>query len=366
MGDLFILSYSRKLVGMTSAAVFFPMMRILAISFVTFALGMALAPLVLRILRKYKLGKQLRDAKDAPVFAALHAAKAGTPTMGGIVIWLTVLIVSVTIWSKCELLGGVSCDWNFLTRSQTLLPFGALIAAALVGIVDDYLNVRRIGPKGGGLRMRHRLISYTLIALGGAWWFYAKLGWDFLHIPFYGNLPIGLLAIPFFTLVIVATSFSVNETDGLDGLAGGPLMTAFTAFSVISFIQGRLDLAVFCAAISGALMAFLWFNVTPASFFMGDTGAMSLGTVLGVVAIFTNQPFLLLIIGLPFVIESVSVIIQLTSKKLRGKKVFLSAPIHHHLEAIGWKESQIVFRTWIISFFCASAGVIIALLDQLY
>lgn len=351
---------------MTSAAVFYPMMRILVISFVTFVLGMALAPLILHVLRKYKLGKQLRDAKDAPVFAALHAAKAGTPTMGGIVIWLTVFLVAMTIWSKCQLFGGTTCDWNFLTRSQTLLPFGALIAAALVGIVDDYLNVRRIGPKGGGLRMRHRFISYSLIALGGAWWFYAKLGWDFLHVPFYGNIPIGLLAIPFFTLVIVATSFSVNETDGLDGLAGGPLMTAFAAFSIISFIQGRVDLAVFCAAIAGALMAFLWFNVTPASFFMGDTGAMSLGTVLGVVAIFTNQPFLLLIIGLPFVIESLSVIIQISSKKIRKKKVFLSAPIHHHLEAIGWKESQIVFRTWIISFFSASVGVIIALLDRLY
>ncbi|MCC7357246.1 phospho-N-acetylmuramoyl-pentapeptide-transferase [Candidatus Uhrbacteria bacterium] len=342
------------------------MMRILIISFITFVLGMALAPLIIRLLRKYKLGKQLRDAKDAPVFAALHASKAGTPTMGGIVIWATVIIISVTLWTKCQFIGGLSCDWNFLTRAQTLLPFGALIAAALVGLVDDYLNVRRIGPKGGGLRMRHRLISYTLIALGGAWWFYAKLGWDFLHIPFYGNFPVGILAIPAFTLIIVATSFSVNETDGLDGLAGGPLMTAFTAFSVISFIQGRVDLAVFCAAIVGALMAFLWFNVTPASFFMGDTGAMSLGTVLGVVAIFTNQPFLLLIIGLPFVIESLSVIIQITSKKIRKKKVFLSAPIHHHLEAIGWKESQIVFRTWIISFFCGSAGVIIALLDKLY
>lgn len=351
---------------MTSVAVFFPMMRILAISFLAFVSGMAFAPFLIHILRTYKMGKQLREAKDAPVFASLHAAKAGTPTMGGIVIWLTVSVIAVVLWMGCELDGGSVCDWNFLTRSQTLLPLGAFVAAALVGIVDDYLNVRRIGPKGGGLRMRHRLLSYTVIAMGGAWWFYAKLGWDFIHVPFYGNLPIGILAIPFFVLVIVATSFSVNETDGLDGLAGGPLMTSFAAFAILSFIQGKGDLAVFCAAIAGALMAFLWFNVTPASFFMGDTGAMSLGTVLGVVAILTNQPLLLLIIGLPFVIETVSVIIQISSKKIRKKKVFLSAPIHHHLEAIGWKESQIVFRTWIISFFCASAGVIIALLDRLY
>jgi len=351
---------------MPAAELFFPMIRILTISFVTFVLGLAGAPLLIRLLTKYKMGKQLRDAKDAPVFASLHAAKAGTPTMGGIIIWLTVTVVILVFWTKCKLFGGAVCDWNFLTRSQTLLPLGALVAAALVGLLDDYLNVRRIGPKGGGLRMRHRLISYTAIATVVAWWFFSKLSWTYIHIPFSGNLELGWLAIPAVILVIVATSFSVNETDGLDGLAGGPLMAAFASYATIALLQGKVELAVFCAAIVGALMAFLWFNVTPARFFMGDTGAMSLGTVLGVVALLTNQPLLLLVIGLPFVIESLSVIIQITSKKLRGKKVFLSSPIHHHFEAIGWKESQIVFRTWIISFFSAAAGIILALLDRLY
>jgi len=168
----------------------------------------------------------------------------------------------------------------------------------------------------------------------------------------------------FFAFVLIATSNSVNVTDGLDGLAGGPLMAAFAGYGVIAFSQGKGDLAVFCVAIVGALMAFLWYNVPPASFFMGDTGAMSLGTVLGVVAMLTNQPLLLPIIGLPFVIESLSVLIQLASKKIRKKKVFQSAPIHHHLEAIGWTETQIVFRVWIVALFTTGVGVVLALIDK--
>lgn len=343
----------------------FELIRILVVTGLCFVGAMAWAPLLIKLLRKYKMGKSIRDAQSAPIMAQLHAAKAGTPSMGGLVVWVTVTVVAVAMWGGCQVWSDGYCSWNFLSRSQTLLPFGALIAAALVGLVDDYLNVRRIGPKGGGLRMRHRLISYSLIALGAAWWFYAKLGWNYLHIPFIGNWQVGLWAIPIFTLIIVATSFSVNETDGLDGLAGGPLMAAFAGYAVIAATEGRMDLAVFCSAIAGALMAFLWFNVTPASFFMGDTGAMSLGTVLGMVAILTNEPLLLLVIGLPFVLESLSVIIQITSKKLRKKKVFLSAPVHHHLEATGWKESQIVFRFWLISFCTAGLGVVLALMDRL-
>lgn len=329
--------------------------KLLVVTLSSFLMAMVMAPALLRVLRALKMGKTIRDEKSAPIAAKLHASKAGTPTMGGIVIWLTVAILTI----------GLSfTQWNFLSRGQTLLPLGALIAAALVGLFDDYLNVKRIGPSGGGLRMRHRFISYALIALAVAWWFYAKLGWDTFHIPFTGTFVIGWWYIPAFVLVIVATSNAVNLTDGLDGLAGGPLMAAFTAYGVIAFMQGKMDLAVFCAAIVGALMAFLWFNVTPASFFMGDTGAMSLGTVLGIVAMLTNQPLLLPIIGLPFVIETSSVIIQMTSKKIRKKKIFLSAPLHHHLEASGWAEAQIVFRFWLISLFAAGVGVILALIDH--
>jgi len=254
---------------------------------------------------------------------------------------------------------------NFLTRSQTLLPLGALVISALVGLVDDFLNVKKIGPVGGGLRMRHRLILFTLIAAVGAWWFYFKLGWDVIHIPFLGNFQIGLWYIPIFMFVIVATSFSVNETDGLDGLAGGVLLTSFGAFGVIAFTQGRYDLAAFCGVIIGALSAFLWFNIYPARFFMGDTGAMSLGVTLGIIAMLTNQALLLPIIGFVFAVESLSVILQVSSFKLRGKKLFKITPIHHHFEAIGWPEPKIVMRFWIIAGMTAVIGLVIALLDKI-
>ena len=342
----------------------FQVVRLLGITFVCFVLAMLWAPLLLKLLRKFKLGKSIRTAESAPIAAKLHAAKAGTPTMGGLVVWVTVAVVMLVLALGCVAGIGSSCSWSFLSRGQTLLPLGALIAAALVGLVDDYLNIRKIGPAGGGLRMRHRLISYSLIALGGAWWFYTKLQWDSFHIPFAGTFQLGWWYIPVFAFILVATSNAVNITDGLDGLAGGSLMAAFTAYGVIAFSQGKMDLAVFCAALVGALMGFLWFNVIPASFFMGDTGSMSLGTVLGVVALLTNQPLLLPIIGLPFVIETVSVVIQLTSKKLRKKKVFLSAPLHHHLEASGWTEPQIVFRFWIVALFSAGVGIVLALYDK--
>ncbi|NTU98803.1 phospho-N-acetylmuramoyl-pentapeptide-transferase, partial [Candidatus Falkowbacteria bacterium] len=212
-----------------------------------------------------------------------------------------------------------------------------------------------------------RLLIYTVIALIGAWWFYFKLDWDTFHIPFYGDLQMGWPYMLIFVFVIVATSFSVNETDGLDGLAGGVLMSSFAAYGVIAFVEGRYDLATFCGVIVGALLAFLWFNINPARFFMGDTGAMSLGVTLGVIAMLTNSALILPIIGFVFVVESLSVIIQLTSKKLRnGKKVFISSPIHHHFEAKGWSEPKIVMRFWVIAQISAALGLVIFLLDKTF
>jgi len=341
-------------------------LRIIGFALVCFVVAFVCTPGFVRLLKKYKMGKSIRDAESAPIMSQLHAHKAGTPSMGGIIIWGTVFVVVGAVWLLCRAqIGGAWCDWNILSRSQTYLPFGAMLAAALIGLVDDYMNVKRIGPKGGGLRVRHRLLFYTTIAAVCAWWFYAKLEWSTVHVPFVGNYELGWLYIPFFIFVIVATQHSVNLTDGLDGLAGGTLMSAFGAYAAIALMQGRFDLAAFCAAIIGALLAFLWHNITPAAFFMTDTGAMSLGTVLGIVAMLTNQPLLLPLIGLPFVLESGSVIIQMISKKLRhGKKIFKSSPLHHHLEAIGWGEPKIVMRFWVISFIVAVLGVMIHAIDR--
>ena len=339
--------------------------KILILSTLAFVAAIAWTPALTYFLYRYKLGKSIRSAVKAPLFAELHKKKAGVPTMGGVLMWGTTLalalIFAVIAWLAPD---SWFASLSFLTRSQTWLPLAVLVAAGLVGMVDDVFNVLKIGPYGGGIRFRERLMLYTIIAAIGAWWFYVKLGFDVLHVPFMGNIPIGPWYIPFFILVIVATAFSVNQTDGLDGLAGGTLASAFAAFAVISMLEGRADLAAFCGVITGAILAFLWFNIYPARFIMGDTGAMSLGVTLGVVALLLNSAFVLPVIGIVFVGEAISTLIQIFSKKMFGKKVFLIAPIHHHFEAKGWPEPKVVMRFWVISWIGAGLGLIIILLDQ--
>ncbi len=325
-----------------------------------------ITPLVSYFLYKYKLGKQIRSENTAPIFFSLHKSKEGTPTMGGVIIWLTVILVIFFFYFLSSMFPDTRIAvLNFFSRSQTLLPLGALIASALVGLLDDYMGVRRIGSKGGGLSVKQKLLIYTSITLIGALWFYFKLDWDVLHIPFVGNFNVGLWIIPIFVFVVTATSFSVNETDGLDGLVGGLLLVCFGALGVICFLQGKFDLCVFCAVIVGALGSFLWFNIPPARFFMGDTGSMSLGVTLGVIAMLTNTLLYLPVFAFVFLIESLSVIIQIIYKKTHsGKKLFLSTPIHHHLEALGWPEAKIVMRAWLMSGILAVVTLIIYLFDK--
>ena len=237
----------------------FYLIRILILAATAFVFAILVTPILTKFLYKNKLGKQIRDAGETPIYTKLHAHKSGTPTMGGILIWATVLIFSVSIYYLAQIFGGVFESLSFLSRGETWLPLGALVATALVGLFDDWLDVRKKGVKGGGgLSVKYRLFVYTLIALVGAWWFYFKLGWDVFHIPFWGDFEIGWSFILIFIFVIVATSFSVNETDGLDGLAGGVLMFCFAAYSVIAFSMGKYDLAAFCGIIVGSLLAFLW------------------------------------------------------------------------------------------------------------
>ena len=341
----------------------FNVVRIFAVAMIAFFVTIILTPIWTKILYKYKLGKQIRS-EGAPVFNKFHQKKEGTPTMGGVLIWFTVFILTIGFWYLSVTVDGFWSKFNFLSRSQTLLPLGALVVSALFGMADDFFGIFRIGPKGGGLRMWHRLFLYFLVAAGGAWWFYYKLGFNSINIPFLGDWFIGLWYIPFFIFIIVATAFSANETDGLDGLVGGVFLTMFGAYGAIAFVQGRIDLAIFIAAIIGALIAFLWFNIYPARFFMGDTGSMSLGVMLGIFAMLTNTPFLLPLIGMVFMIESSSVIIQMLSKKIKGRKIFMSTPIHHHFEAKGWHESQITMRFWVISAIGSLLGLIIFLIDS--
>lgn len=338
----------------------FNVVKVLTVGAVAFFVAMAFTPLWMKILLKYfRPGKEIAKL-GAPVFNALHKKKEGTPTMGGFIIWFTVALLALIFWILSRVGSGWWANLNFLSRSQTLLPLGFLIVAGLVGMGDDLFGI----IKRGGLTLRQRLALYTIVAAGGAWWFYLKLGWDFINIPFLGDVFVGAWYIPIFIFIIVATAFSANETDGLDGLSGGVFLFSFGALGAIAFIQQRVDLVVMMAGILGALVAFLWFNIYPARFFMGDTGVMSLGFVLGVVAMLTNTFLLLPVIGVVMLLESASVIVQMISKKIRQKKIFLSTPIHHHFEALGWPETQVTMRFWMLSAIGAILGIIIFLVDS--
>ncbi len=331
----------------------------------TFIVAWAITPAFIRFLIRHKMGKSIRAAGNTPVFTALHQKKAGTPTMGGLIIWVPVLALALIFAILAKFFpDSIFSRLNFLDRGQTWLPIGAMVIAGIIGAFDDILNIFKIGPNGGGFSVKMRLLLYSLIAIGGAWWLYFKLGWNTISIPGAGETYLGLWYIPLFIIVVIATSFSLNETDGLDGLAGGVALTAFGAYAMIAFMQGKIELTIFIAAILGTLLAFVWFNIFPAMFFMTDTGSMALGTTLGVIAMLTDTVFILPIIGIILVIESASVIIQTLSKKYRGKKIFLSTPIHHHFEALGWPEAKITMRFWIISGMAAAVGLIVAVVTK--
>jgi len=344
----------------------FYIIKILLFTTMAFVFTVLWTPILTHFLYKHRLGKQIRNDGSTPLFSKMHAKKAGTPTMGGLLVWVTTLIFGLVFFYLAKF---VPIDFienlNFLTRAQTLLPLGCLVASAIVGLIDDFMDVRKLGYKKRGIKFSHKLIIYTVIALIGAWWFYFKLDWDLIHIPFFGDYNIGWYYILLFIFTVVGTAFAVNQTDGLDGLAGGTLLFAFASYAVIAFATAKYDLAVFCGVIAGALLAFLWFNINPARFFMGDTGSISLGVTLALVALYTNTVFILPFLGFIFVIEALSTIIQILSKKLRnGKKIFLSSPIHHHFEASGWPEPKIVMRFWVISGVMAVIGLIVFLLDK--
>jgi phospho-N-acetylmuramoyl-pentapeptide-transferase len=346
------------------STIIFEAVRVLGLTMLSFVVAMAITPLVIKVIDKYGIKKQIKSSTEVPVFAKLHAGKAGTPNMGGIIIWGTVLGLALVLFVLSLIFDGFFSYLNFVDRAETYLPIAAMAIAALVGLLDDILNARRIGPRGGGLPMKHRLVGHIVLALIGALWFYYKLDWNVISVPLLGTFTIGWWYIPIFIFVIVASAFSANETDGLDGLAGGVSLFAFVALTVVAFVLGRFQLATFSGVVIGALLAFLWFNVYPARFFMGDNGSMSLGITIGVISMLTNTTLLLPLFVPIFILESASVIIQLFSKKFRGKKIFLSTPIHHHFEALGWHETKVTMRFWIIGSVAGIIGVILFFLDR--
>jgi phospho-N-acetylmuramoyl-pentapeptide-transferase len=344
-------------------ATIFTHLMVIFLSFTaSFILALLLTKPFLGLLKKYKIHKQIREiastGEKAVLYHEMHKGKAGTPTMGGILIWGTTLLI--VLGSRAiSAFGWV--DRSLINRKETWLPLATLVAVALLGAVDDYFNIRGLG-KSKGINIKPKFLWLTLFALLGGLWFHYKLGYDQFHLPGVGDIFLGIWYIPLFMLVIMSTANAVNFTDGLDGLAGGLLVIAFGSFGIIAFAKGLFILSALCAVITGANLAFLWHNIPPAKFYMGDTGSLSLGATLGVIAMMTDSFIPLILIGFIFVIETLSIIIQITSKKLFKRKVFKIAPLHHHFEYIGWSEAKVVMRFWIVGGIFAMFGLILALL----
>ncbi|MDI6591423.1 MAG: hypothetical protein QME61_00550 [Patescibacteria group bacterium] len=353
----------------------FNLIKILVLAAFSAGLAMTFAPILIKFLHKIKFWKKEPRKKtitgeEAEIFYSLHKEREVTvPRGGGVLIWLS---VSIVIFLFFFLANFFEIWWlkklNFLSRNETWLPLFTLIVASIVGLIDDILQVFGKGKYiGGGMEFTRRLLIIILIGLIGGLWFYYKLNWDSIHLPLIFNFPegiditLGIWIIPLFILVMVAC-WSGGVIDGLDGLSGGVLASIFGAFSIIAFSQGKADLATFCATICGTLFAFLWFNIPPARFYMGETGILGLTSTMAVVAFLTDSVAVLPIIAGLMVIEVGSIIFQLLSKKFRKKKIWLSTPIHHHFEAKGWPAHQITMRFWILSAVFATLGVAIRLL----
>jgi phospho-N-acetylmuramoyl-pentapeptide-transferase len=328
--------------------------KIFLFGFLSFIVSMLLTPLYTTAAFSGKWWKKARTTaitgEKATVYQKLHAAKhaRNIPTMAGVIFVLSTVIVTLA---------------GNLSRSQTWLPLAAMVGAGTIGLIDDVINIRGIGGGIAGMRAKVKSLFLVIIALIGGWWFYDKLGVHSVNFPFLSTWHIGWLVIPLFVLVIFSTANAVNMTDGLDGLAGGLAATAFAAYAVIALIEKKYGLSGFCMTVVGALLSYTWFNVYPARFFMGDVGSFALGTALGVVAMLTDTVFLLPVIAIVFVAEIGSVALQIISKKLRGgKKIFLSSPIHHHFEALGWPETKVTMRFWILGQVAALVGLVLFIL----
>ncbi len=347
---------------------------ILTMMIVTAILTMIIMPHGIRLFSRLGLGKNIRSEwliGKAVEFANLHAAKKWTPTMWGVII-ITIILFVVIVSVLAQYYGtglseifGVSFKYSLWNRRETYIIIFTLVSVWLIGMLDDYLNIREIG-KTKWLSAKVKIFLLIIFAFAGAYWFWNKLGYTGIQLPFYGHIELGVLYIPLFILILIAAANSVNITDGLDGLAGGLLLFQFLAYGAITYFQGMFILSAFCLITVGVLMGFLWFNIHPARIFMWDTGSLALGATLAVIAMMTDTLLAFIVMSSIFIGETLSVIIQLLSKKFRnGKKIFRIAPFHHHLEAIWWEEETIVMRLWLLGMILTIAGTIIALIGKI-
>jgi len=350
---------------------YFNLIKIFLPTTVAFFLGLFLTPIATHFFYKYKMWKKYPRSTNinTPDFSKIHNEhdELKTPRVGGIIIWVSVLSTVLFFYLLSILFPSeYSFGLNFLSRNQTLIPVFTLLIGSLIGLWDDLIQIYGTGgfARDDKSWRKWKATLVGLMALLIGIWFFYKLGMTYIHLPFAGQMYLGILIIPFFMVVALAT-FSGGVIDGIDGLSGGVLASIFAAYSAIAYANNQIDIAAFSGVITGAILAFLWFNVPPARFYMGETGVMGLTITLATLAFLTDSVLILPIVALPLVITSSSVILQLTSKKLRnGKRLFKLAPIHHHFEAVGWPPYKVTMRFWILSVVFAIIGIILAIISR--
>lgn len=351
-------------------------LKVVIPSVLTFFIAISITPALTHYLYKFKMWKKRPRMDDSiagleaisPEFKRIQNAtdEIKTPRPGGIVVWLSVFVCVIILYFISYFFpGNGTINLDFFSRNQTLLLIFALLTGSLIGLIDDLLTINsHEGIFVNGFPRIWMITIVLFVGLISGLWFFIKLDVSMIHIPFGGDLELGWLIVPFFILVFFST-FSSGVIDGIDGLAAGVMSTIFTAFGVIAFFQNQIDIAAFCVAITGALLAFLWFNIPPARFYLGETGMLGLVFTLPIIAFLTNQILVFPIIAFLLVITSLSSFIQITSKKIWGPtgKVFRVAPLHHHFEAIGWSKEKVVMRYWVVGVVSAIIGVIFAFIS---
>lgn len=346
--------------------------RVLVPAGLAFGIGIAGTPFLTYYLYACKAwkkvpGKISMDGSEASVFNSLHAKnEVRAPRFGGVVVWGSVAIVAGVLALIAHLNpSALTEQLDFVSRSQTWVPLAAFFAGALIGFVDDLYIIQ---PGGSGLRLRYRLILVALLSLAIGWWFYDKLDVTTINIPLHDPLYLGILIVPFFVVLSLAL-FASGVIDGIDGLSGGVFASIFASYAIIAFAQNQVDLAALCASIVGGLLAFIWFNIPPARFYMSDTGTMALTLAIPPIAFLTDSlgegigVAVLPIIGMLLVVTVASVILQILWKRVLGRKLLRIAPLHHHFEAIGWPPEKVAMRYWVLSIVFAFIGVIVALVS---
>jgi phospho-N-acetylmuramoyl-pentapeptide-transferase len=349
--------------------------KVLLPAVISFLFGILIAPSIGRFLVANKLWKKKNvhktiDGKEATLTAAIHNdEKSPVPRMGGSVVVISVFVTALVFWILSKVYPTeVTIKLDFVSRNQTWLPLMAMAVGAAVGAIDDLLVVEAFKGKlstyiGGGLSFPVRLLAVSSLGLFAGWWFYAKLGVDSVYMPFYGDIHLGGLVFVIFFILVTLATFSTGVIDGVDGLSGGVMSAVFTAYGMIAYVHGQVNIATLCFVIVGGIMAFLWFNIPPALFYLTETGMLSLSLGLSVIAFLTDAVMYLPIIAFPLMMTTLSVILQLIWKKAFKRKLFLVAPLHHHFQAKGWPAYKVTMRYWIVSYMCAMLGVVIVLIS---